>query len=256
MAPGRPLRRCCPGPGQTGHVTDGGQAAVAARVPGAGALGLVAPPVGSVVPGPLLADPGWTAERVAELGQRYRSDDRRVLATVWWYSLSSVLVTPPLAGLATGVPLSARLPDLSLTLLAGGTPVAAVSAAPWGDVAAELRETLDAVIGAVAEAGSMRPAPLWAIATDSIANRLLALGRALGDVGAVTALAGPLAAAVGAPLPAPRYVDVGPRAVRFTQRASCCLLYRLPHEATCTSCPRRTPFERQVLLEDTAERIG
>jgi hypothetical protein len=236
-------------------VTGGGQAAVAARVPGAGSLGLVPPPMGTAVPGPLLADPGWTAERVAELGRRYRSTDRRALATVWWYSLSAVLVTPPLAGLATGVPLSARLPDLSVTLLAGGTPIAALSAAPWTDPAAELRETLDAVIGAVAEAGGVRPAPLWAIATDSIANRLLALGRALGDVGAVTALAGPLAAAVGPPLPAPRYVDVGPRAVRFTRRASCCQLYRLPGEALCTSCPRRTPFERQVLLEDTAERI-
>ncbi|RBY80518.1 (2Fe-2S)-binding protein [Blastococcus sp. TF02A-26] len=237
-------------------MTDGGQAAVAARVPGAGALGLVPPPLGTVVPGPLVADPAWTAERVAELGRRHRSDDRRVLATVWWYSLSAVLVTPPLAGLAAGVPLSARLPDLSVTLLAGGTPVAAVSAAPWTDPAAELRETLGAVVDAVAEAGGVRPAPLWAIATDSIANRLLALGRALGDVAAVTALAGPVAAAVGAPLPAPRYVDVGPRSVRFTRRASCCLLYRLLGEATCTSCPRRTPFERQVLLEDTAERIA
>jgi ferric iron reductase protein FhuF len=256
MARRRPLRRCCGGPGQTGSVTDGGQAAVAARVPGAGALGLVVPPMGTTVPGPLLADPGWTAERVAELGRRYRSADRRVLATVWWYSLSAVLVTPPLAGLATGVRLSARLPDLSVTVLAGGTPVAAESAGPGGDVAEDLRGTLAAVVAAVAVAGGVRPAPLWAIATDSIANRLLALGRALGDVGAVTALAGPLAAAVGPPLPAPRYVDVGPRAVRFTHRASCCLLYRLPHEATCTSCPRRTPFEREVLLEDAAERIG
>ncbi|MGY1746135.1 (2Fe-2S)-binding protein [Blastococcus sp. SYSU D00695] len=236
-------------------MTDGGQAAVAARVPGAGALGLVAPPVGTVVPGPLLADAAWTAERVDELGLRYRGGDRRVLATVWWYSLSAVLVTPALAGLVTGVPLSARLPDLAVTLLAGGTPVAAVSAGRGGDVAADLRETLGAVVGAVATAEGLRPAPLWAVATDSIANRLLALGRARGDVPAATALAGPLAAAVGPPLPAPRYVDVGPRAVRFTRRASCCLLYRLPGEATCTSCPRRTPFERQVLLEDTAERI-
>jgi ferric iron reductase protein FhuF len=72
-------------------------------------------------------------------------------------------------------------------------------------------------------------------------------------VAAATALAGPLAAAVGAPLPAPRYVDVS--GARFTRRASCCLLYRLPHEPLCTSCPRRPPAERQVLLEDTAARM-
>ena len=122
---------------------------------------------------------------------------------------------------------------------------------------AELRAALAAVIAAVAEAGQMRERPLWAIATDSLANRLLALGRATGDVGPVTALAGPVAAAVGAPLPAPRYVDV-PRAagdpVRFTRRVSCCLLYWVPHEVLCTSCPRRSPVERQVLLEDAAQR--
>ena len=38
---------------------DGAQAAVAARVPGAATLGLVAPPGAAVVPAALLADPAW-----------------------------------------------------------------------------------------------------------------------------------------------------------------------------------------------------
>jgi hypothetical protein len=80
-----------------------------------------------------------------------------------------------------------------------------------------------------------------------MANRLLALGRACGDVAGATALAAPLAEAVGPPLPAPRYVDV--RGARFTRRASCCLLYRIPHEPLCTSCPRRPPEQRRILLE-------
>jgi ferric iron reductase protein FhuF len=235
-------------------VSDGGQTAVAARIPGAAALGLLAPPSASVVPATLLADASWTAATLAARAPRQRTDDRRVLATVWWYSVSTVLLTPSLAGLATGVPLSARLPDTAMSLLAGGLPVAAVSSAPAGDLGAELRESLTAVVAAVAEAGGMRERPLWAIATDSIANRLLALGRALGDVPRATALAAPLAAAVGAPLPVPRYVDVG--GARFTRRASCCLLYRVPHEPLCTSCPRRLPEERQILLEDAAERLA
>jgi ferric iron reductase protein FhuF len=234
-------------------VSGGGQAAVAARIPGAAALGLLAPRAASVVPATLLADVRWTADTLAACAPRQRTDDRRVLATVWWYSVSTVLLTPSLAGLVTGVPLSARLPDTAVSMLAGGLPVAAVSSAPAGDVAAELRESLGAVVAAVAEAGRMRERPLWAIATDSIANRLLALGRALGDVPRATALAAPLAAAVGAPLPVPRYVDVG--GARFTRRASCCLLYRVPHEPMCTSCPRRPPIERQVLLEDAAGRF-
>ena len=226
---------------------------MAARIPGAAALGLLAPRAASVVPATLLADVRWTADTLATRAPRQRTDDRRVLATVWWYSVSTVLLTPSLAGLVTGVPLSARLPDTAVSMLAGGLPVAAVSSAPAGDVAAELRESLGAVVAAVAEAGRMRERPLWAIATDSIANRLLALGRALGDVPRATALAAPLAAAVGAPLPVPRYVDVG--GARFTRRASCCLLYRVPHEPMCTSCPRRSPAERQVLLEDAAGRF-
>jgi ferric iron reductase protein FhuF len=239
--------------GQTGEVTAQVQAAVAARVPGAAALGLIAPPSADAVPATLFADADWTAGRLAALGARYASDDRRVLATVWWYSASSVLLTPVLAGLVTGRPLSARLADTSVALLAGGTPVAATSSAPGGDTAAELRDTLAEVVDVVAAAGGMRARPLWAIAADSLANRLLALGRALGDERRATALAAPLAAAVGPPLPVPRYVDVA--GVRFTRRVSCCLLYRLPPEPLCTSCPRRPAAEREVLLKDTAARM-
>ncbi|WP_244274112.1 (2Fe-2S)-binding protein [Geodermatophilus obscurus] len=230
---------------------DGGpQAAVAARVPGAAGLGLLAPPSARPFPAALLADADWTAERVTGLGRRYRSTDRRVLATVWWYSASAVLLTPVAAGLATARPLSARLADTTLYEV-GGTLLAGVSAAPSGpDPAADLRAALAAAIGAVAAAGGLRERPLWAVATDSLAGRLLAVGRALGDVATVTALAAPVAAAVGDPLPAPRFTDVG--GTRFVRRASCCLLYRLPGEGMCTACPGRPPAHRQVLLEAAA----
>ena len=56
---------------------------MAARVPGAAALGLLAPPSADAVPAAFFADPDWTAGRLATLGQRYASGDRRVLATVW-----------------------------------------------------------------------------------------------------------------------------------------------------------------------------
>jgi hypothetical protein len=223
------------------------QSVVAARIPGAAALGLLAPPSATAVPGTALADPAWIAQALDARSRSLGTGDRRVLATVWWYSVSSVLVTPPLAGLVSGVPLSGRLADTSLSFLAGGLPVAAVSSAAGGELGEELRGSLAAVVAAVAEAGRMRERPLWAIATDSIANRLLALGRAVGDVPRVTALATPLAAAVGPPLPVPRYVDVA--GDRFTRRASCCLLYRVPSEPLCISCPRRPPAERQILLE-------
>jgi hypothetical protein len=224
-------------------VSEGIQAAVAARIPAAAALGLVLPPGAALVPAPALADPAWTAEVLERRGH----GSRRVLATVWWYSVSTVLLTPALAGLLTGRPLSARLTDLTVALVPGFQPIAAESSAAGSDVGAELGETLQAVIAAVAEAGRMRDRPLWAIATDSLANQLLALGRALGDVATATALAPRLAAAIGPELPVPRYVDVG--GARFTRRASCCLLCELPDGPMCTSCPRRPPIERRALLE-------
>jgi ferric iron reductase protein FhuF len=244
----RPVRVSLWGAPQTGRVSDGVQAPVAARIRGAAGLGLVAPPSVPLVPATLLADPVWTAQAIAVRSRP--TADSRVSATVWWYSVSAVLVTPALAGLATGVPLSGRLADTSLAFRADGVPVAAVASAPGSDAAAELRESLAAAVTAVAEAGRMGERPLWAIATDSIANQLLALGRALGGVPAATALAGPLATAIGVPLPAPRYVDVA--GARFTRRASCCLMVELPGGSLCTSCPRRPPDERQALLEQAA----
>ena len=223
---------------------------MAARIRGAAALGLVPPPSAEEVAATALADPIWTGEVLARRGRAARSTDSRVLATVWWYSVSTVLLTPPLAGLVAGVPLSGRLEDITVSLLPGLQPIAAVARAGDGDRTGNLRTSLAAVIAAVAEAGRMRERPLWAIATDSLANRLLALGRAVGDVPAVTALAAPLAAAIGAPLPVPRYVDVG--GARFSRRASCCLMVELPGGTLCASCPRRPPADRLVQLERAA----
>jgi hypothetical protein len=223
---------------------------VVARLPGAAALGLVAPPSARSVPAADLADPVVVAELVAARARALRTAEPRVAATVWWYSASAVLLAPSLAGLVVGVPLSARPADLSLSIGAGGLPVAATSTALGADPGSELRELLTGVVGAVAEVGGLREPPLWAIATDSLATGLLTLGRMLGAVPEVTGLAGRLAAAVGPPLPEPRYEDVA--GSRFVRRASCCLIYRLPGGPLCTSCPRRPPAERRELLERLA----
>ena len=229
------------------------QAVVAARLPAAAALGLVPPPSATAVPVTALADPVVTAGLVAARARALRTADPRVAATVWWYSASAVLLAPPLAGLVAGVPLSARPADLALWVAPGGLPVAATSSALGADLGADLRGTLATVIGAVAVAGEMRERPLWAIATDSLADRLLTLGRAIGDVQGVTGLAGPAGGGRrGRSCPSPGTTDVG--RARFVRRASCCLVYRLPDGPLCTSCPRRPPAERAALLERAAGR--
>jgi hypothetical protein len=213
---------------------------------------LLVPPGAALVPATVLADPAWTAQVLEARSPRGRPVDRRVLATVWWYSASSVLVTPPLAGLVAGIPLSARLEDLTVALLPGVVPIAALAGAGSADPVSDLRASLAAVVAAVAEAGGVRERPLWAIATDSLANRLLDLGRSAGDPAAATARARALAEAIGDPLPVPRYEDVD--GTRFTRRASCCLLVELPSGSMCTSCPRRPPAERRSLLQRLSRR--
>jgi hypothetical protein len=228
----------------------GPQDVVVARLGGAAGLGLVAPRSARTLQVARLGDGAVTGELVAERARALGTAEQRVAATMWWYSASAVLLAPSLAGLVTGVPLSARPADLVLSVGPGGLPIAATSSSLSADLGAELRALLTGLVGAVARAGGMRERPLWAIATDSLATGLLTLGRVVGDVPAVTGLAGRLAAAVGPELPVPRYMDVD--GVRFVRRASCCLIYRLPGGPLCTSCPRRPPGERAALLERAA----
>lgn len=231
---------------------DDAQQWVAARLPGAAMLGLLPPPSARPLPAAALADPAWTARLLDDRAVTARTEDRRVLATLWWYSASLVLLGPTLAGLVTGRPLSARLADTTVHIV-GDLPLAATSTATHSDdVAGELAAALDAVVAAIAEAGGLRRRPLQAITTDALANKLLALGRSRRNVDDALSLAAPLARATG--LPQPRFVEAGGQC--FTRRASCCLIWRVPGESLCTSCPRRPAAQRQILLEDTAARMG
>lgn len=234
------------------------------------------------VPLARVSDPQWLAAQIGLQSRRWPSVDRRVRATLWWYSVSQVFVTPTLASLfVTGRALSPRPADVELHRLAdgniftarslavldvgpvddpgtdpGGGPVR-VSLDPVVQVAAALRDSLEFAIPALAAAGAGREPPLWAIATDSLANRLLWLGKACGQLDRATALAARIADLIGSALPAPRYVSVARSSTRggtatFVRRASCCLVYLEPGEAKCASCPRQTPEQRTAQLSAAA----
>lgn len=178
-----------------------------------------------------------------------------MLATLWWYSASVWLPCPALASLVvTGRALSPALPDLTMnwwpdSRITGATSAAVLTGSDAvAELGAALRTMFGAVISPLAEAGQMKQPPLWAIASDSLADRLLWAGNAIGERERATALAEPLARAIGPRCPAPRYVDVHGRPsqpARFVRRSSCCLLYAAPHQSKCSSCPKRVP-ERQA----------
>ncbi|MBM9468503.1 (2Fe-2S)-binding protein [Nakamurella leprariae] len=236
---------------------------------------LVPAPGTEALPAELLLDRDWLTEQVRLRGRLWQADDDRVRTTLWWYSTSAWLPHPALASLVvTGQALSPRLADMTVhwapdgritgftsrAVLTGNDPVTALGAA--------LRETLTEVIPLLAEVGGMRQRPLWALAADSVGDRLVWIGRALGDVPAATALALPVARAIGAPFPAPHYVDVPPAhtpldsgaatttPARFLRRCSCCLVYETPSLGKCDACPKRSRHDREHLLQAAATRLA
>ena len=273
--------------GLVGDDDDNATAAPSPPGPVASAYAGVAGPLGEfartidlgseVLPGAALTDPEWLAERVADTGRRWDHDDPRVNGTLWWYSASSSLVVAPLTMLLTADVAPDPRPDrLTISLQpngylraarsdrllgpggsagagtagVGSAGVGSAGAGRAGAVAAfaeALAEAHAAVIAALAVVSGAAPRALWAIASDSIGNRALEAGRAVGDPDRGVELA---RAVCAAPLLPPRYIDVaGPvRSRTFVRRSSCCLIYAATDGDKCVSCPRRTPADRHAQL--------
>ncbi|RIJ76536.1 (2Fe-2S)-binding protein [Nakamurella silvestris] len=218
--------------------------------------------------GTMIQDPTWMAEQLRLRGEIWSISDVPVLATLWWYSASHFLLTPTIAGLVvTGEVLSPLLPDLMLhhrpdSRVTGADSTRVVPTDDPIQAAAEmLGEMLTGVIDLVAGLSGRSARALWALATDSLANRALFFGEAIGAIDRATSVVTELCAAVGisAPdparpqLPLPRFVDMAPppanaQVRRLVHRQSCCLLYRVPGEQLCSSCPRRHPEDRRADL--------
>jgi hypothetical protein len=216
----------------------------------------------------LVADDGVTTAELLEpatlgplLGRRWPTASPSVAATLWWYSASSTFMLVPVAQmLATGRAFDMRPDAVMVRLDDTGTPDA-VRSSGWIDEPAELGAALTEMCGrfvdAVSTTASVHPPSLWAIASDSLANRALDVGTALGRIGEATELARQLATG----LPTPRFVDVdalraaepadgddpAPGRRRFLQRSSCCLVFEVG-DHKCSSCPRQRPETRLARL--------
>jgi ferric iron reductase protein FhuF len=222
-----------------------------AAFPDAGRF-LAARPGDSELPATVILDPGWLAEQVRLRGEIWGIGDQRTLGTLWWYSASTMLVRPGvLAAVTNGSWLSPRLEHLVIhhrpdSRFSGAHGTELLPAGGLDAFAAGLRSTLATVIGLL---GSYvpRPRPLWAIATDAIAGQFLWAGQRTGAPERATAQAARLVAAIGAPMPPPRFTREVPSWVAESggaaaplrlRRTSCCLLYRVPAQAPCGDCPR------------------
>lgn len=232
-------------------------------------------------PASLLADAEWVRARVGGAAKLYGCARPEVLGTIWWYSLSSVLVAPAVESLVSWwpgdtepvdrhptnanpasvstdrrgklAPDAARHPSLAdpsleameLDLVADGRFLGARSTRPLSgglrELGAALAGALGTAIATISAVTGARERALGAIATDSIGNRLLWTP----DPERAMALAEPLVAAIGLDLPKPRFVHVG--RTPAVRRASCCLIYEVGNPK-CVSCPRQTPAEREARL--------
>lgn len=207
-----------------------------------------------VLPGSVLTDPRWLARRVEDTGRRWSHDDPRVNGTLWWYSASSTLVAAPLTMLLTaGISPDPRPETLTVSLQPNGYLKAARSDRLLDSVEEftdALRQSHAEVITVLSEVSGASPRALWAIASDSVANRALEAGRAVGAPDRGTDLAHTVCRP---PLLPARFMDVeGPeRTRRFVRRSSCCLIYVATDGDKCVSCPRRTPADR---LSELARR--
>ncbi len=192
------------------------------------------------MPAEAIGDPSWLAAQLAATARRYRLTRDRSVGVLWWYSASSVLLGPPAETYVRGGPV-ADPGSVTLLLHPDGRvldarPGATVDRPAAPNVVADL---VAACVAAVAAASGAGARALWAIATDSLANRVLWAGGTPSHAEALAA---------DERFPAPRYVEVaGQRVVR---RSSCCLLYEAPGQQKCVSCPRQTPDDRLRRLRE------
>jgi ferric iron reductase protein FhuF len=221
---------------------------------------LLARPGDTELPATVIQDREWLAGQIQLRGEIWGIDDRRILATLWWCSASTMLVTPGILAIATdGTCLSPRLEHIvihhqSSSRFSGSHGTEAMPDDDLDAFAAELRSTLGTVIDQLGPY-LPRPRPLWAIASDAIADRFLWAGQRTRQQGPATFYASRVITSIGAPMPQPRYVDVPPLPQGTTaeaaaqlriQRNSCCLLYRVPRQSPCRSCPRVAKLSSQV----------
>ena len=188
------------------------------------------------MPAEALTDPEWLDEALSATASRFGLTAPATTGVLWWYSASSVLLGPVAESYVRGGRVAdPSLGSMTLFVHPDGRVLDARSSSTvdFSTAGAAVASVVEACVAVVAAASGAAERTLWAIATDSLANRVLWAG---GSADHAVALA------ADDRFPVPRYVTVGGRlAVR---RASCCLVYEARGQQKCVSCPRQKPDDR------------
>jgi hypothetical protein len=193
------------------------------------------------VPAAAIADPAWLGEQLRLCARRF-GVGARTAGVLWWYSASSVLLGPTAETYVRGGRVAdPALGSLTLFVHPDGRvlDVRAAATVARSDASARVADLVETCVAAVALSRA-----LWAIASDSLANRVLWAGG--GEAEAV-------ALAADERFPAPRFVEVGGQFV--VRRASCCLVYESPGQPKCVSCPRQRPDDRLRRLREVFGQV-
>jgi ferric iron reductase protein FhuF len=215
-----------------------------------------------IVSATALGDPEVVAELVAGSRARWSTSDDRVAGTLWWYTSSSILLTPFLTRLAEiGMAPDPALDRVRLHISADGRLLNAQPTALLSTVDLlpdRLRESLGTMVDTLASVSGIRTRPLWAITADSLAGVLLRVWRDLGDPARGAEQANWLALGIGDPMPRPRFTEVAVRAgkppVLLVKRVSCCLIYQAGLDK-CASCPHQEPEDRLTRMAEAARLL-
>ena len=162
--------------------------------------------------------------------------DGRTAGVLWWYSASSVLLGPPASTYVRGGQVAApALGSMTLSVHPDGRVLDAAASASvaHADAPALVADLVATCVAVVAPASGASPRALWAIASDSLANRVLWAGGGEAHAAALAA---------DERFPRPRFLTVGGQLV--VRRSSCCLVYESPGQQKCVSCPRQSPDDR------------
>jgi FhuF-like iron-sulfur protein len=187
------------------------------------------------VPATAVADAGWLGAQLDLTARRFRVGERTA-GVLWWYSASSVLLGPVASSFVRDGPVAApSLDTMTLSVHPDGRLLDAHAASVVFRAVAPARvaELVELCVDAVASGSGAPGRSLWAVASDSLANRVLWAG---GSAATAVALA------ADSRFPVPRFVGVGGQ--RVVRRSSCCLVYESPGEQKCVSCPRQRPDDR------------